>query len=77
MFEGGKIMNEDDVCRRWPRSSVLEALKLDFCFTNDPWVRFMQAKGCSRARSASLPGRGLIILVRSQMVLVGKVVCLL
>ena len=29
--------------------------------TNDPWVRLMQAKGCSRARSASLTGRGLMI----------------
>ena len=29
--------------------------------TDDPWVRFMQAKGCNRAHSAILPGRGLMI----------------
>ena len=28
--------------------------------TDDPWVRLMQAKGCNRAHSAILRGRGLI-----------------
>ena len=37
---------------------VLEAPMLDFGFTNDPGVRFMQGKGCNRAHSANLPGRG-------------------
>jgi hypothetical protein len=30
--------------------------------TDDPWVRFMKAKGFSHAHSATLPGRGIIAM---------------
>ena len=51
--------NDDMLFRMWRRTWVWQG-RLGLPHTDDPWVRLMQGKGCNRARSAILPGRGLM-----------------